>query len=156
SFGLTAGIAKLSEAVNGTPIATVASITFDLVFETGDKIAGIEAARAGTARRQAADEASTIAPGGCGTRFSGVSTTGAIYFKTGSAELDKESEPLLNSVAQVANRCPTVRVEVNGHTDTVGGKESNRRLSTQRAHAVADYLVQQGVAEGRIDSAGYG
>ena len=38
SFGLTAGIAKLSEAVNGIPIVRAASFTFDLVFETGDRL----------------------------------------------------------------------------------------------------------------------
>jgi OOP family OmpA-OmpF porin len=156
SFGLTAGIAKLSEAVNGTQIATGASITFDLVFETGDKIPEIEAARVETAKRKAQEEASTIAPEACETRFSVISTASAIYFKTGSAELDQASEPLLNSVAQIANRCPTVRVEVTGHTDTVGGKESNRHLSDLRARSVANYLAQQGVAAGRIDSTGYG
>ena len=133
SFGLTAGIAKLSEAVNGTQIATGASITFDLVFETGDKIPAIEAARAATARQKAQEESSAIAPEACETRFSVISTTGAIYFKTGSAELDRASEPLLDSVAQIANRCPTARIEVSGHTDTVGGRESNRHLSEQRA-----------------------
>jgi OmpA-OmpF porin, OOP family len=156
SFGLTAGIAKLSEAVNGTQIATGASITFDLVFETGDKIPAIEAARAATARQKAQDESSAIAPEACETRFSVISTTGAIYFKTGSAEIDTASDALLDSVAQIANRCPAVRIQVAGHTDAVGSRESNRRLSTLRARSVADYLIRQGVSDGRIDSAGYG
>jgi len=155
-FGLTAGIAKLSEAVNGTQIAIGASITFDLVFETGDKIPAIEAARAATARQKAQDESSAIAPEACETRFSVISTTGAIYFKTGSAELDRASEPLLDSVAQIANRCPTARIEVSGHTDTVGGRESNRHLSEQRARSVVNYLVQHGVTAVRIDSSGHG
>jgi outer membrane protein OmpA-like peptidoglycan-associated protein len=82
--------------------------------------------------------------------------TGAIYFKTGSAELDKESEPLLNSGADIANRCPSVKFEVEGHTDNVGGKHSNQILSEQRAKSVVDYLTAKGISTARIQSAGYG
>ena len=41
-FALTAGLAKLSAAINGTPIVAAASFTFDLVFETGDRISTVE------------------------------------------------------------------------------------------------------------------
>jgi OmpA-OmpF porin, OOP family len=156
SFGLTAGIAKLMEAINGTPIVSAASFTFDLIFETGDKLPALVAAQEEAARRKQEEETRKISAEECQTRFSVISTTGAVYFKTASAELDRVSEPLLTSVADIANRCPSVKIEVTGHTDSRGGAEANRLLSEQRAHAVVTFLVQHGVAAERITAAGYG
>jgi OOP family OmpA-OmpF porin len=156
SHGLAAGVAKLSEAVNGTPIVSAASITFDLLFETGEKIPAIETARAEAAKRRDAEETAAISTEACETRFSVISTAQAIYFKSGSAELDTKSEPLLNSVADIAKRCPAARIEVTGHTDSIGSKEANRQLSESRARTVVSYLATQGVTSSRIDSAGYG
>ena len=156
SFGLGPGIAKLSEAVAGTMIATGATFTFDLLFETGDKLPVLQAARDDAAKRKAEAESAPISAEACETRFSVISTTGAIYFKTGSAELDKQSAPLLQSVADIANRCPGVKIQVTGHTDSMGGKEANRQLSEQRARAVVGFLSQQGVAAARVEAAGYG
>jgi len=156
SFGFGPGIAKLSEAVGGTIIATGATFTFDLLFETGDKLPELQAARDEAVKRKTEAETSTISAEACETRFSVISTAGAIYFKTGSAELDKESGPILQSVAEIANRCPAVKIEVTGHTDSIGGKENNRQLSEQRARAVLGFLSQRGVAPTRVEAAGYG
>jgi len=156
SFGLTAGIAKLMEAINGTPIVSAASFTFDLVFETGDRLPALAAAQEEAARRKQEEETRKISAEECQTRFSVISTTGAIYFKTGNAELDSASEPLLTSVADIANRCPSVRIEVTGHTDSRGSAAANRQLSEQRARSVVAFLVQHGVAAERITAAGYG
>jgi OOP family OmpA-OmpF porin len=156
AFGLGPGLAKLSEAVNGTVIAAGATFTFDLLFETGDKIPSLQAAREETAKQKVQAETSAISAEACETRFSVISTAGAIYFKTGSAELDRASEPMLESVADIANRCPAARSEVTGHTDSVGGKEANRLLSEQRARSVLGFLAQHGVATARVEAAGYG
>jgi hypothetical protein len=48
------------------------------------------------------------------------------------------------------------RIEVTGHTDSVGSRESNRALSEQRARSVAIYLMQHGVVANRIETVGYG
>jgi outer membrane protein OmpA-like peptidoglycan-associated protein len=40
---------------------------------------------------------------------------------------------------------PGLKLEVEGHTDSVGGDEYNQRLSEQRAAAVRDYLAQEGI-----------
>jgi outer membrane protein OmpA-like peptidoglycan-associated protein len=156
SFGLAAGILKLSEAVNGTPIVSAASFTFDLVFETGDRLPALAAARDEAAKRKEQDETGPISPEQCQTRFSVISTTQAIYFKVGSTELDKASEPLLKSVAEIANRCPAVKIEVTGHTDSKGSPQANRQLSQQRALSVAAFLVQNGIAPERITAIGLG
>jgi outer membrane protein OmpA-like peptidoglycan-associated protein/polyisoprenoid-binding protein YceI len=156
SHDLAAGVVKLSEAVNGTPIVSAASITFDLIFETGDKLPEIEATRAEMAKRRSMEESAAISTEACETRLSVISTAQAIYFKTGSAELDAKSDALLDSVADIANRCPAARIEVAGHTDSVGSKEANRALSESRARSVVSYLSKQGVASSRIESTGYG
>jgi OmpA-OmpF porin, OOP family len=156
AFGLGPGIAKLTEAVGGTIIATGATITFDLLFETGDKLPELQAAREEAVKRKTEAETSTISAEACETRFSVISTARAIYFKTASAELDKESEPILQSVAEIANRCAAVKIAVAGHTDSVGGKEANKQLSEQRAGSVVGFLSQRGVTAARIEAAGYG
>jgi OmpA-OmpF porin, OOP family len=156
AFGLGPGIAKLSEAVNGTVIATGATFTFDLLFETGDKLPALQAAREETAKRRQQEETAKISAEACETRFSVISTAGAIYFKTSSAELDRQSEPILESVADIANRCPGVRIQVTGHTDAVGGREANQQLSVQRARTIVNFLTQHGVAGMRVESSGYG
>jgi OmpA-OmpF porin, OOP family len=156
TFGLTAGIAKLSEAVNGTPIVSAASFTFDLVFQSGSKIAAVEQERAAAAQVKQQQETRPITAEECQTRFSVISTTGAIYFKTGSADLEHSSDALLNSVADIANRCPSVKIEVSGHTDSVGSAQANIELSVARAKSVAAFLIQRGVAPARITTAGFG
>jgi OmpA-OmpF porin, OOP family len=156
TFGFTAGIAKLSEAVGGVPIANAATFTFDLVFETGDKIPEIKAAQSAAEQRKIQVESAPISADACETRFNVISTTRAIYFRTGSAELDPESTPMLNSIADIASRCPGVRIEVSGHTDAVGQHSANQRLSEQRAQAVADYMTRQHVERGRVETLGFG
>ncbi len=156
SFGLEAGIAKLREAVKGIPIAAASSVTFDLVFGTGELKSELVAARATREKARAQQATSTFSAEACETRFNVISKTGAIYFKTGSAVLDTASTPLLNSVADITNRCPSISIDITGHTDNVGSKSANQKLSEKRAKAVADYLTGKGVAAGRIQSAGYG
>lgn len=156
SFELVRGIAKLSEAVGGTLIAPAASITFDLVFGTGNLKPKLESDQAIRAERSAQQAASIISAEACETRLSVISQTGAIYFKTGSAELEQKSEPLLNSSADIASRCQSIRIDVEGHTDNVGPKSFNQQLSELRAKSVADYLTKKGVSAARIQSFGYG
>ncbi|MFH1016886.1 MAG: OmpA family protein [Pseudomonadota bacterium] len=79
-----------------------------------------------------------------------------VTFKFGSAQLTKESGPVLKEAAKVLNEFPQVRVEVQGHTDNVGPEEANVRLSQARAQSVADSLVGQSVDKARLDVKGYG
>jgi outer membrane protein OmpA-like peptidoglycan-associated protein len=156
TFDFMKGLAKLSEAVNGVPIVPSASISFDLTFVSGS--AG-SAAVAEVRKRE--DEktrtaAQTISTEGCEARFTVITESNAIYFRTGSAELDSASEPLLDTGADIAKRCPSVTFNVEGHTDSVGGHRYNQSLSERRAKAVVDYLTAKGVTASRIHAAGYG
>ena len=51
---------------------------------------------------------------------------------------------------------PELKITISGHTDAVGQKEYNRRLSVQRAQVICDYLVELGVPKNRIISEGHG
>jgi OOP family OmpA-OmpF porin len=63
----------------------------------------------------------------------------------------------LDAVADVlANERASARVEVAGHTDSVGPNEFNQVLSVQRAETVKAYFVERGIAADRIVVVGYG
>ncbi|HEU5076627.1 MAG TPA: OmpA family protein, partial [Polyangiaceae bacterium] len=80
-----------------------------------------------------------------------------VQFETGTSALRPESDVLLGQVAEVLKMHPEIlRVEVQGHTDEVGTRDFNRRLSVGRARAVVHWLIQHGVAAERLVARGYG
>lgn len=80
-----------------------------------------------------------------------------VQFEFGKAELLEVSSPLLNDVAAMLKDNPQIEsLQVEGHTDAVGGAAANRKLSTERAEAVRTYLVKQGVAKTRLVAKGFG
>lgn len=81
-----------------------------------------------------------------------------VYFETASDRIDlTRSEPILNDVATVLLKNPWIlKLEVQGHTDDRGSAEYNLDLSTRRAAAVLEYLVEKGVGRDRLVSEGYG
>lgn len=83
--------------------------------------------------------------------------TEKVYFATGKASVLRRSLGVVAAVAAVLSDHPEIKkVEVGGHTDSVGSRRSNERLSAKRAAAVADKLVVFGVGEDRLVSKGYG
>jgi len=155
TFDFMRGIGKLSDAMGGIRIVPSASISFDLTFGTGSAKPALEAAQAEHERVKVQTASAPISSESCATRFAVISESNAIYFKTGSAELDAD-EPLLDTGADVARRCPSVNFEVNGYTDNVGSRRFNQKLSEERAKSVVEYLVEKGVIAKRIHSVGYG
>jgi outer membrane protein OmpA-like peptidoglycan-associated protein len=80
-----------------------------------------------------------------------------VQFETGTAVLRAESDAILGAVARALGDHPDIGLlEVQGHTDDRGTPELNRRLSEERASAVAEWLVLHGVAASRLRAAGYG
>ena len=80
-----------------------------------------------------------------------------VYFDTGKASIQKRSNALLDNLAQVLTVHPEIaKVQVEGHTDTVGVPEQNKKLSQERAESVKAYLVKKGVADDRLRAVGFG
>lgn len=84
-------------------------------------------------------------------------TTYAIIFAFASAEIKPESKPVLDGIGKLLREDPSVRVRIEGHTDSIGGQESNLMLSKKRAENVRDYLVRNfGIVTERLLAIGYG
>jgi OOP family OmpA-OmpF porin len=79
-----------------------------------------------------------------------------VNFDFDKADIRPDAQVTLDSAAEVLNENPSARVEVAGHTDSVGTDEYNQDLSERRARAVVDYLAGKGVSADRLSPAGYG
>ncbi len=79
-----------------------------------------------------------------------------VNFESNSDRLLPGAEGVLNDAAATLRKNPSIRVEVQGHTDSDGAAEYNESLSARRAATVHDYLVARGVAADRMTVRGYG
>ena len=80
----------------------------------------------------------------------------SIYFDFGKYTLKPESERALASIVDLLTKNQKLSIEISGHTDNVGDKTFNLKLSQQRADAVKTELVKRGIDATRISSRGYG
>lgn len=81
---------------------------------------------------------------------------GDVFFEFDSATILPGGYTDVANLARVLNQYPQTMIRVEGHTDTKGSEEYNQKLSERRAQAVATALIQQGVAQSRITTFGYG
>jgi outer membrane protein OmpA-like peptidoglycan-associated protein len=79
-----------------------------------------------------------------------------VLFDTGKFTLLPGAREKLAKIAGILLSHPSLRLQVEGHTDSVGGDEYNQRLSEQRAGAVRDYLVQQSIPPDHVAAKGFG
>ena len=79
-----------------------------------------------------------------------------VFFDTGKAEVKIDSYPELDRLIKLMTDVPSLKIELSGHTDNIGGKEANEKLSQRRAQAVRQYLVSRSVDGGRVTAKGYG
>lgn len=79
-----------------------------------------------------------------------------VQFAVGAATLNPEAREALARFAGIVGVYPSLRFKVEGHTDSTGSPETNRNLSLQRAIAVRDYLIGQGVDASSIGVEGLG
>lgn len=66
------------------------------------------------------------------------------------------SYKILDEVVEVLSQNPKISLEVQGHTDNVGGEAYNMKLSQSRADSVRAYMVQKGIPPARLVGKGYG
>ena len=154
-FNLMEGLGKLQDAAN-VDIVPSATISFDFVFARGAGAATTTAAAPAKPASVALEADGDFDLAACKGRFEILSRTGNIYFASGSARLQSESAPLLNSLADIIARCPGMVVEAGGHTDSIGSNATNQRLSQARAQSVVTFLLDRGLKKDSIVSKGYG
>ena len=168
-FDLMEGILKLQEAAN-VEIVPSGSVSFDLIFtrnqptttpDSSPDIATKTPAQTlsstdPTTASSALESSGDFSVEECTTRFDTLSQTGAINFAFGSSDIDPVSYPLLQTLVDIVQRCPNLRLVVGGHTDSSGPDASNMLLSSARAESVARYLRDAGVSAERIRPVGFG
>lgn len=79
-----------------------------------------------------------------------------INFATGKSVVDTRSSADLDKLIQFLKDNPTLKLEIQGHTDNVGSLASNNALSQKRANSIVDYLVKNGIEKQRLFAKGYG
>ena len=79
-----------------------------------------------------------------------------IYFTQSKPEVLEASYPALNQLAEVLKKRPHVIIRIEGHTDNVGEKRDLMELSWDRANAIKEFLVKQGVSDKNILTRGWG
>jgi outer membrane protein OmpA-like peptidoglycan-associated protein len=79
-----------------------------------------------------------------------------VLFDTAKFSLRPEAREKLAKVAGILSGHPGLRLDVEGHTDNVGGDSYNQDLSEHRGSAVRDYLTQQGMQQGSVTTKGFG
>lgn len=79
-----------------------------------------------------------------------------VEFANNSFELLDISKIELDKLVQVLQENPSLKIEIKGHTDSIGLAKNNVLLSTNRAKAVVDYCISKGVAANRLSFKGFG
>ena len=79
-----------------------------------------------------------------------------IFFDYNKFDLKPESQVELDNVVQLLKDNPTVKIEIDGHTDNIGKPADNQKLSESRAKAVVLYLNNHGITGGRLTYKGFG
>ena len=83
-------------------------------------------------------------------------TLRGVHFGYNQSSIRPEDEPLLDEAADTLRAHPNVTIYVDGYTDARGTDDYNKKLSQQRAEAVARYLVKAGIEAGRVIPRGLG
>lgn len=78
-----------------------------------------------------------------------------VHFNFDKYDLRTEAPRSLDTILQILRAYPTLVIEVSGHTDSIGTREYNQKLSERRAATVHRYLLEQGIPAYRLRSRGY-
>jgi OOP family OmpA-OmpF porin len=80
---------------------------------------------------------------------------GNLLFDTAKWDIKPQAYPVLDEALAILKEQPTLKVQIQGHTDNVGSKGYNQKLSERRAKAVMQYFIDKGVEPERLSAAGY-
>lgn len=79
-----------------------------------------------------------------------------VTFEFDGTRLRPDAQTILDGASDVLLRYPDMKVEIAGHTDSVGSEAYNQNLSEGRAASVREYFIGKGVPDGQMTSKGYG
>ena len=79
-----------------------------------------------------------------------------VFFDFDKSVIKPEGRVKLDSAVTILNRYPDMRVEIQGHTDSIATEQYNIGLSNRRANSVKDYLMSKGIAASRLTTRGFG
>jgi outer membrane protein OmpA-like peptidoglycan-associated protein len=79
-----------------------------------------------------------------------------VNFDFNKATLKPDAAPVIEQVVRLLKDNPSLRLEIGGHTDNIGARDYNVKLSGSRAASVVSAIAAQGVDAKRLNSAGYG
>jgi len=79
-----------------------------------------------------------------------------VLFDTGSYTLKPGAREKLAKISGIVLAHPGLMLQIEGHTDSVGGDEFNQQLSERRAGSVREFLAEQGVSPSSISARGFG
>lgn len=151
----------VAAAVEPAAVVPVPDSDGDGVIDTVDQCPGTPAGTAvdsvGCAVKQACKTPSTGEPvtlEGCAT--GDVLVLSGVTFDFDKATLTPNAQTILDGVAEALNKVPDLKIEIGGHTDSMGSDEYNLKLSDRRAASVVSYLTEHGVNGARLSSHGYG
>jgi OOP family OmpA-OmpF porin len=80
----------------------------------------------------------------------------AIEFESGSSSLTSESYITLDQIVDILKRYQGYSCKIEGHTDSIGHRADNMKMSEDRAQACLDYLVSKGIDSSRLSIEGFG
>jgi len=128
------------------------------VYGAGMNIGSFEAATAVTeANRRASEALSSLRPGFTAEELVNALNMNIINFSSGSAQIPRQSMPVLEQSASAIKSAPAGTVlEVGGYTDNVGNPDANQKLSQQRADSVRRFLIDKGANSDSLVAKGYG
>ena len=95
-------------------------------------------------------------PQECVEQIAVVTDQRKITFDPGSATLSAEAQPVVDDIAEILKRCPTVSVLIAGYTDSQGRDQMNLDLSQARADAVLDALQSRRIPVTEFEAIGFG
>lgn len=79
-----------------------------------------------------------------------------LYFAADTTSINESSNSALNELYDFLNENPGIRIEIGGHTNGIPSHEYCDKLSTERAKAVAQYIIRKGIRPSRLEYRGYG
>jgi len=106
--------------------------------------------RASSARRAAEERERVEAERKAAREAVILTMTTPVYFELDEAGLTEEGRRLLDAKRELLQRQPEMRIRIEGHADDTGSDEYNMALGERRAATARRYLVQGGIAEGRM------